>query len=110
MMTVSRLLKSCATPPVSWPIASIFCAWSRAARGASLQRLLRASRRSVTSRVILAKPISVPSSSRIASMTTLAQKRVPSLRTRQPSASNLPSRAAVSRARAGMPAARSSSV
>ena len=25
--TVSRLLKSCATPPASWPTASIFCAW-----------------------------------------------------------------------------------
>ena len=24
---VRRLLKSCATPPVSWPIASIFCDW-----------------------------------------------------------------------------------
>ncbi len=24
---VRRLLKSCATPPVSWPTASIFCAW-----------------------------------------------------------------------------------
>ena len=24
LMTVRRLLKSCATPPVSWPIASIF--------------------------------------------------------------------------------------
>ena len=24
---ISRLLKSCATPPVSWPIVSIFCAW-----------------------------------------------------------------------------------
>ena len=42
-------------------------------------------------------------------MTTWAQKRVPSLRTRQPSASNLPSRAAVSSARCGRPAARSSS-
>ena len=30
MMTVSRLLKSCATPPVSWPIASIFCDWRNA--------------------------------------------------------------------------------
>ena len=30
MMMVSRLLKSCATPPVSWPIASIFCAWRSA--------------------------------------------------------------------------------
>ena len=28
-MTVSRLLKSCATPPASWPIASILCAWRR---------------------------------------------------------------------------------
>ena len=26
MITVSRLLKSCAMPPVSWPTASIFCA------------------------------------------------------------------------------------
>ena len=26
-ITVSKLLKSCATPPVSWPIVSIFCAW-----------------------------------------------------------------------------------
>ena len=26
-MTVRRLLKSWATPPVSWPMASIFCAW-----------------------------------------------------------------------------------
>ena len=29
-ITVSRLLKSCAMPPVSWPIASIFCAWRSA--------------------------------------------------------------------------------
>ena len=28
-MMVSRLLKSCATPPVSWPTASIFCAWRK---------------------------------------------------------------------------------
>ena len=27
MMTVSRLLKSWATPPASWPNASIFCDW-----------------------------------------------------------------------------------
>ena len=26
---VSRLLKSCAMPPVSWPTASIFCAWRK---------------------------------------------------------------------------------
>jgi hypothetical protein len=26
-MTASRLLKSCAIPPVSWPTASIFCDW-----------------------------------------------------------------------------------
>ncbi len=41
MMTVSRLLKSCATPPVSWPTASIFCAWRSCAS---------ASRSAVTSR------------------------------------------------------------
>ena len=27
LMTISRLLKSCATPPASRPTASIFCAW-----------------------------------------------------------------------------------
>jgi hypothetical protein len=26
-MTARMLLKSCATPPASWPMASIFCAW-----------------------------------------------------------------------------------
>ena len=29
--TASRLLKSCATPPVSWPIASIFWTWCSSA-------------------------------------------------------------------------------
>ena len=28
--TVSRLLKSCAIPPVNWPTASIFCDWTSA--------------------------------------------------------------------------------
>ena len=27
MIAISRLLKSCASPAVSWPTASIFCAW-----------------------------------------------------------------------------------
>ena len=52
MMTVSRLLKSCAMPPVSWPTASIFCAWRSACsvisrRAVSCAQLLRsgASRR-----------------------------------------------------------------
>ncbi len=31
MMMPSRLLKSCATPPVSWPTASIFTAWRNCA-------------------------------------------------------------------------------
>ncbi len=35
-MTVSRLLKSCATPPVSWPTASIFCDWR--SRSSALRR------------------------------------------------------------------------
>ena len=30
-MAVSRLLKSCATPPASCPTASIFCAWRNCA-------------------------------------------------------------------------------
>ena len=30
-----QLLKSCAMPPVSWPIASIFCAWRSSASPAS---------------------------------------------------------------------------
>src|SRR3712207_8265113 len=42
---------------------------------------------SVMSRVILAKPTSCPVSSRMASMTTLAKNRLPSLRWRQASAS-----------------------
>ena len=36
---VSRLLKSCATPPVSWPTASIFCAW-RSSSSALLARFV----------------------------------------------------------------------
>ncbi len=29
MIAVSTLLKSCATPPASWPMACIFCAWAK---------------------------------------------------------------------------------
>ena len=35
MTTASMLLKSCAMPPVSWPIASIFCIWRTCASAAS---------------------------------------------------------------------------
>ena len=51
MMICSRLLKSCATPPVSWPTASIFWAWRSASSAfarrcdlfgdAALQRLVQ---------------------------------------------------------------------
>ena len=41
MMPASRLLKSCARPPVSWPTASIFCAW-RSASSVSRKPLLLA--------------------------------------------------------------------
>ena len=44
----------------------------------------------------LRKANELPSASRIALITTLAQNRVPSLRTRQPSASNFPVLSAVS--------------
>ena len=43
VMPCSRLLKSCAMPPVSWPTASIFCAW----RNCSSKP-----RRSLTSRAV----------------------------------------------------------
>ena len=36
MMTIRILLKSCATPPVSWPTASIFCDWRSISSVASL--------------------------------------------------------------------------
>ena len=34
-IAISRLLKSWATPPVSWPMASIFCDWNSASRACS---------------------------------------------------------------------------
>jgi hypothetical protein len=58
----------------------------------------------------LAKPINSPLPSHTGSMTTLVQNCMPSLRTRQPSASNLPSSAAMRSACSGKPAARSASV
>ena len=81
--TDNRLLKSCATPPVSWPMDSIFCAWNSAIFAFSSAS--SAFFFSVRSRVILAKPSSSPSSPRMASSTACAQNREPSLRTRQPS-------------------------
>ena len=52
VMAANRLLKSCASPPVSWPSASIFCAWKGCSRERSSSSW--ASRRSVRSRVTLA--------------------------------------------------------
>ena len=74
---ISRLLKSCATPPVSWPSASIFCACASCACASS--SVSWASRRSVMSRVILAKPIRSPFALRMASIRTLAEKRLAAL-------------------------------
>ena len=59
-----RLLKSWATPPVSCPMPSIFCACVRRSAAA---------RRSVKSRVTLANPTISPPASRMALITTLAQ-------------------------------------
>ena len=64
--------------------------------------------RSVTSRVTLPKPIRVPSSSRTAVITTLAQNRLPSLRMRQPSSSNRPSDAACDSSISSLPESTSS--
>ncbi|MNC49543.1 hypothetical protein D3C75_987300 [compost metagenome] len=107
-MTVSRLLKSWAIPPLSWPMACIFCAWNSASRVCS--SACCASVASVMSRVILANPSKVPVSPRIGSTTTWARNLVPSLRTRQPLFSKRPSRVAISSAQAGKPAAWSSGV
>jgi hypothetical protein len=70
----------------------------------------RACSRSVMSRVILAKPMSSPASSRTASITAKAQKRLPSLRMRQPSDSKRPTVPAVRNAVAGNPRSRSSAL
>ena len=40
MITMSRLLKSCAIPPVSWPIASSFCIWNSSACALDARRSL----------------------------------------------------------------------
>ena len=53
MMMVSRLLKSWAMPPVSWPIACIFCDWRNCSSMA---------RRSVTSSLTATKLMTSPSS------------------------------------------------
>jgi len=65
-------------------------------------------RRSVRSRVTLANPLWRPARSYTAVMTTLAQKRLPSLRTRQPSSSKRPSRSALRSSSAGQPRAATS--
>ncbi len=67
-MTVSRLLKSWAIPPLSWPMACIFCAWNSASRVCSSTCCAWVT--SVMSRVILAKPSNVPVSPQIGSTTT----------------------------------------
>ena len=41
MMIVSRLLKSCATPPVRWPMASSFCDWRKASSAADRRSIPR---------------------------------------------------------------------
>ena len=102
--TIARLTCSSAALRRRWRSAS-----SRARRSESSRRCC-ASRRSVRSRVTLAKPTSTPRASRSAVMTTLAQNSVPSLRTRQPSSSKRPSRAATSSSYAGCRRARAASV
>ncbi|GAA3152079.1 hypothetical protein GCM10020001_089520 [Nonomuraea salmonea] len=59
----------------------------------------------VRSWVTSPKPRKAPAASRKAVMATPAQKRVPSLRTRQHSSSQRPPEAAAAKARAGSPAA-----
>ena len=40
MIPASRLLKSCAMPPVSWPMASILCDWRSCSSVRSRSRVL----------------------------------------------------------------------
>src|SRR6185503_9417255 len=61
------------------------------------RELCSVSLRSVISRTTLANPVRFPVSSRIAVISTLAQKIVPSFRTRRLASSNLPFDAAISR-------------
>ncbi len=100
LMTVSRLLKSCATPPASRPTASSFWAWRN--WSSSL-------RRSVRSRATTTNPCG-PAPARSAVVATSAQNRVPSLRTRHASTKWLPVSAARCSRSAGAPAATSSGV
>ena len=68
MMVVSRLLKSCAMPPVSWPTASIFCAWcSRSSAACSAAAVSRASVTSVIAAITRSRR---PAGSRSISSTT----------------------------------------
>ncbi len=48
-MPARRLLKSCASPPVSWPTTSIFCAWCSAASACSRSASASATRASSVS-------------------------------------------------------------
>ena len=94
-----------------WAEASARSAASRASRSSKSRRAFSsASLRSVRSRVTRAKPMCRPSASWRRVKTMPAQKRVPSLRTRQPSSSQRPSLRARASAPSGTPAARSSSV
>ena len=65
--------------------------------------------RSVSSRVILANPRSAPEAPKSGVITTLAQNRLPSLRTRQPSSLTCPQTSASASFRSGFPARASSS-
>ena len=71
MITVSRLLKSCASPPVSWPSASIFCARSTSAC---------ARRCSVLSKVSSKQPATWPSAPMSGISEVCTRMREPSMR------------------------------
>ena len=109
-----------ATSNASGPAAGSFSSWAALRIGASGLRSSCASTamksctwraatstaceccRWVRSWVTLAKPRSRPSASRSAVTTTLAQKRVPSLRTRQPSSSARPCSRAIASSAHGL--------
>src|ERR1700733_12291648 len=61
LITISRLLKSCATPPASLPTASIFCAWrscSSSCRRSVMSSAISSSTSSGSSLNVAAQPLS----------------------------------------------------
>ena len=100
----SGLRSSCPSIARNASLARFACSAASRAACSSSTRFC-----SVRSRITFEYPRSTPASSRTAPVTTWAQNRLPSLRTRQPSTSIRPSYAAAASSRSQIPARASSS-